>query len=82
MVIRIVLVTVLALAAMGAISNAALLRRAGVKASCTVVRQPVRGPALESCHGGWLGGMPNLTKQGCIELSATGKQAYWSCPAA
>jgi hypothetical protein len=80
MVIRVALVTVLALAAMTAISNGTLLRRAGLKASCTVVRHTVGGSSLESCRGGWFDGMPNLANRGCTELSVTGKQAYWSCP--
>jgi len=80
MVIRIALVAVLALAAMAAISNGTLLRRAGLKASCSIVRQAANGTALQSCRAGWFDGMPNLTKHGCTELSVTGKQAYWSCP--
>jgi hypothetical protein len=79
MVLRVALVTGLALSLMGVIANGSLLQRVGASAGCTVVRT-AGSLQLESCHGGWFKGLPNLTGRSCTLVSTTGKQAYWSCP--
>ena len=79
MVLRIVLVTGLALSLMAAIANGSLLRRIGASAGCSVVRSTGH-VQLERCHAGWFKGVPNLAAHGCTLVSTTGKQAYWSCP--
>jgi len=79
MVLRIVLVTGLALSLMGVVANGSLLRTVGASAGCSVVRT-TNQLRLESCHAGWFKGLPNLTTHGCTLVSTAGKQEYWSCP--
>jgi hypothetical protein len=79
MVLRVALVTGLALTLMAVIANGTLLKRAGISPGCAVVR--TQGAlAVESCHAGWFKGFPNLSARGCTTISVTAKQQYWSCP--
>ena len=87
MVVRVVLATGLAIALMAALANGAVLRRAGVTSSCSIVHAGAAGAQLvESCRAGWLDGFPNLSSRGCstitvsARLSARGREQYWSCP--
>jgi hypothetical protein len=79
MVLRVALVTGLAISVMALIANGTLLRRVGATAGCSVVRT-TDAIALESCHAGWFKGFPNLTARGCTSVSVTAKQQYWNCP--
>jgi hypothetical protein len=77
--IRLLLVAVFGLCAMGMLANAALLRRAGISPGCSIVHQGA-GPTLETCHAGWFKGYPNLLARGCTSVGVTAKQQFWSCP--
>jgi hypothetical protein len=77
--LRLLLVAVLALSAMGIVANGALMTRARVQPGCTVVHDG-NGPDLKACHTGWFKGFPNLLKQGCIAVGVTTRLQYWSCP--
>jgi hypothetical protein len=79
LVLRIAIVTGLALSLMAGIANGTLLRRLGASAGCSVVRS-TGSLQLESCHAGWFKGVPNLSAHGCSLVSTAGKETYWSCP--
>ena len=80
MVLRIVVVTGLAISLMGTVANGTILGRLGVTAGCSSARTG-SSLMLESCHAGWFKGYPNLTSRGCTSTGLTGRTQYWSCPA-
>lgn len=81
MVVRVLLGTGLAVAAMAMIANGSMLRRVGLTSSCTGLRATVAGAALESCRAGWLDGYPNLSSHGCTSVNYSGNRSeLWSCP--
>ncbi len=79
--VRLLLVAVLALAAMGLVANSALMSRARIEPGCSIVHGG-SGPDLQACHAGWFKGFPNLMTKGCTAVGVTAKLQYWSCPAA
>ena len=80
MVLRVMLVTGVAVSLMSAVANGSFLGRLGVTAGCSSVRA-TGSLLLESCHAGWFKGYPNLSAKGCTSTGITGRTQYWSCPA-
>jgi hypothetical protein len=78
----IVIAAVLILAAMLAVKDGRLPRRAGLTASCVVAQQDADGSQIVACRAGALEGRPNLTARSCRADGASGTYAYWLCPAA
>jgi len=83
MVKRVVICAVLMLALMIGIKDGRMLRVAGLKGSCSVVRTAVDGSQVQACKPGKLEGAPDLRRHGCKDAGGvTGKVEYWNCPAA
>jgi hypothetical protein len=78
--VKIVVVGVVVILALGALKNGWILRRTGLIGSCSVYSTAPSGSQLELCMAGRLDGRPNLSGQGCTAQSVTGRDQYWSCP--
>jgi hypothetical protein len=78
----VLVVAVLAVALMASIKDGRVLREAGLTGSCSAVAAPAGQTGdWEKCTAGKLEGAPNLSRQGCTSVKATGKTEWWRCPA-
>jgi hypothetical protein len=78
---RIVLTASLVLVLMVAVKDGRVLRKVGLKGSCSVVQTSTDGSQLEACRAGKLEGRPDLRRHGCRDAGVAGTYQYWRCPA-
>ncbi len=79
--LRVVIASLLVIAAMVAVKDGRLLARAGVVGSCTAVVAP-EGKAgyWHSCKEGKLEGWPDLSRKSCTSAGFVGNVELWRCP--
>jgi hypothetical protein len=78
--LRIVLVGVLIFAALVAVKDGRLLKRAHIVGVCEVYAQTGDG-AWHACYPGRLTGRPSLQGNGCTDRGLRGDAEVWHCPA-
>jgi hypothetical protein len=79
--LRILALSLLAIAVMAGIKDGRMLERAGLVGSCTPVATPEGQTGYwHSCKEGRLEGRPDLTRKSCKSIGLVGSLEYWRCP--